>query len=65
MGKDGFARLRIGVGGENMPEDLRGYVLSPFRGEELSIIEEMVERAADAVESYLTSGLEDAMNLFN
>lgn len=65
LGKDEFARLRIGVGGENMPEDLRGYVLSPFRGEELSIMEEMVERAADAVESYLTSGLEETMNLFN
>lgn len=65
FGNDGFARLRIGVGAEDMPEDLRGYVLAPFRAEEMSIMEEMVERAADAVESYLTSGLEDAMNLFN
>ena len=65
LGNDEFARLRVGVGAEDMPEDLRGYVLAPFRGEELSTIEEMVERAADAVESYLTSDLEETMNLFN
>ncbi|MFC1545618.1 aminoacyl-tRNA hydrolase [Gemmatimonadota bacterium] len=65
LGKDEFVRLRIGVGAENMPDDLKGYVLSPFRAEELSTIEEMVERSADAVETYLTSDLEEAMNLFN
>jgi len=65
LGRDDFTRLRIGVGAENMPEDLKGYVLSPFRAEERELIEEMISRAADAVESYLSSGLEEAMNLFN
>jgi len=65
LGRDDFARLRIGVGADNMPHDLKGYVLSPFRAEERELIDEMISRAADAVESYLSSGLEEAMNLFN
>jgi PTH1 family peptidyl-tRNA hydrolase len=65
LARDDFARLRIGVGGEDMPEDLKGYVLSPFRTEERELIEEMITRAATAVEEYLTSDLEEVMNRYN
>jgi PTH1 family peptidyl-tRNA hydrolase len=60
--------LRLGcVGPEGTPagEELVDYVLSPFRSEEREAAEEMVERAADACETWLREGIEAAMNRFN
>src|SRR3989338_4089743 len=34
LGSEGFARLRIGVRNERMPEDLTGFVLGKFSNEE-------------------------------
>lgn len=65
---DRVPRLRLGCGGEEGPpedEDLVGYVLSPFRPEELEVADEMVERAADACRAWLAEGIEAAMNEFN
>jgi PTH1 family peptidyl-tRNA hydrolase len=65
LGRDDFARLRIGVGSERMPPDLTGFVLEPFRSEERSVIDETIALAAEAVETWLESGLDEAMNRFN
>jgi PTH1 family peptidyl-tRNA hydrolase len=58
-------RLRIGVGGASSGADLAGHVLSRFLPEELPVIEEAVNRAADAVLHAVEKGLEPAMNLYN
>jgi PTH1 family peptidyl-tRNA hydrolase len=61
-------RLRLGVGGpDGAPpaETLADYVLEPFKADEIDAAEEMVGRAADAVEAWLSEGLEKAMNQFN
>jgi len=58
-------RLRIGVGGASSGADLAGHVLSRFRPEELPVMEEAVERAAQAVLHAVEKGLEAAMNLYN
>jgi PTH1 family peptidyl-tRNA hydrolase len=65
LGRDDFTRLRIGIGAENLPEDLTGYVLGAFREEEIPIIEETIVTSADAVEVFLKDGIEEAMNRFN
>lgn len=65
LGRDDFTRLRIGVGGENLPADLRGYVTERFLKEEQAVIQKAVARAAEAVEVLLSEGLEAAMNRFN
>jgi len=65
LGREDFTRLRIGVGTEDMPEDLTGYVLGNFRKEEIPVIEEMIVTSADAVEVFLKEGIEEAMNRFN
>jgi PTH1 family peptidyl-tRNA hydrolase len=61
----GFARLRVGVGGEDASGDLADYVLSPFDAAEEPVVDEAIARAADAVETALFEGFGRAMNRFN
>lgn len=61
----GFPRLRVGVRGDAEWVDLAEYVLAPFDPEEGAAVNATVARAADAVESVLTDGLERAMEVFN
>jgi len=65
LGLDDFARLRVGVGAEDMPKDLTGYVLGPFSKEEILVMKEAISTAADAVEAFLGQGIDEAMNRFN
>jgi len=65
LARDDFPRLRIGIGGEDLPQDLKGYVLAPFRAEERPVIEQAVTEAAEAVEAWLDEGIDNAMNNFN
>ena len=61
-------RLRLGVGAADGPppaDTLADYVLEPFKADEIDPAEKMVGRAADAVEVWLSQGLEAAMNQFN
>lgn len=65
---DRVPRLRMGCAGEEGPpagDEIVEYVLSPFPSEERDAVEEMVERAADACETWLAEGLDAAMNRFN
>ena len=65
LATDAFARLRIGVGGGEARRDLADHVLARFDADERPIIEAAVLRAADAVETFMTAGLERMMNLYN
>jgi PTH1 family peptidyl-tRNA hydrolase len=60
-----FLRLRIGVGkpGRGDPRPVADYVLSRFEGE--VDVEALVSRAADAVETLVRQGLEEAQQRFN
>ena len=65
-----IARLRLGIGRpDSSEESISGseidYVLSPFSPAEEKIVLEAVLKAADAVEVFLTRGLEEAMNRYN
>jgi PTH1 family peptidyl-tRNA hydrolase len=60
-----YARLRLGVGRGDMRRDLADHVLARFEPDELPGIEDAVDRAANAVEMWLTDGLERMMNTFN
>jgi len=64
LGPD-FARLRIGVGRGDPRWDLADHVLARFEPEERRLVEEAIGRAADAVETFVTEGIEPAMNRFN
>lgn len=59
-----YPRIRIGVGAPRRGE-MVSHVLGRFRGEERDLIQEAIERAADALETALKEGFEKAMNLYN
>jgi peptidyl-tRNA hydrolase, PTH1 family len=65
LGSDAFPRLRVGIGRPPGTMDPADYVLRPFSQE---LETEMVlarARAAEAVELWLTQGIEAAMNRYN
>jgi len=62
---EGFARVRLGIRGEHLWEDLADYVLARFDPEEEPLVAAMVERAADCVETALRVGLARAATQFN
>ncbi|HEY3121216.1 MAG TPA: aminoacyl-tRNA hydrolase [Vicinamibacteria bacterium] len=65
LGTDDFARLRIGVRKGDPPEDLADYVLSEFPRDDVLVVQEIVGRAADAIECLLSEGPAAAMNRYN
>ena len=65
VGGDGFARIRIGIGRGDGQRDLVAHVLSAGSDDERVRLREMAERAAEAAQCVLDSGLETAMNRFN
>ncbi len=56
LGTENYARLRIGVGSP-AHESLEDYVLGNFTKEESSLIEEIIVRAVDVLELWITSGI--------
>ena len=65
LGTDEYARLRLGVGRGDARRDLADHVLATFEADERPVLEEMIGRAADAVETFIESGIEPVMNTFN
>ncbi len=65
LGTQDFLRLRIGVGRPERgdPRDLADYVLADFEPHE--DVEGIVARAADAVETLVAEGLDEAQRSFN
>lgn len=60
-----YARLRFGVGNEFMKGRQVDYVLSPFSDEEQKLLPDRLIFTSDAIKSFVTIGLERAMNFFN
>jgi PTH1 family peptidyl-tRNA hydrolase len=63
LGRD-FARVRLGVG-RPARHDVVGHVLGGFHKVEQPIVDEMIGRAAVAVETILRDGVNKAQNAFN
>lgn len=60
-----FARLRIGIGPDHPLTNASRFVLDKFGKEEAAELPSVLERAADAVETIVTLGLDSAMAKFN
>src|SRR5438874_12269057 len=60
-----FPRLRIGVDRGHPDWDLSDRVLSKFPPTERAVVDAAIDRAADAVEVFLTDGVHVAMNRVN
>ncbi|OFV91544.1 MAG: aminoacyl-tRNA hydrolase [Acidobacteria bacterium RIFCSPLOWO2_12_FULL_65_11] len=62
---DACSRLRIGVGRGDDRRDLADHVLARFDAEEMAEVDRMRTRAADAAETFVTSGIAAVMNAYN
>jgi peptidyl-tRNA hydrolase, PTH1 family len=67
LGSREFARLRVGIRGErySREHELGDYVLDRFSKAEKTIVDAALDRAAEAVRTWLVSGIDAAMNRFN
>jgi PTH1 family peptidyl-tRNA hydrolase len=64
LGTQEIARLRVGIG-RPARGDVADYVLGTFAESEEPVADEMLPKAADAVECWLTQGINAAMNRTN
>ena len=65
LGTQDFPRLRLGIGRPPGRMDAAAYVLQNFSRDDLLIVSETLDRAADAVLTFVTDGLDKAMNKYN
>jgi PTH1 family peptidyl-tRNA hydrolase len=60
-----FVRVRLGIHPGRPVRDGAEFVLSPFRRPQLKELDEVLERAAEAIESIIAEGVEKSMTKFN
>jgi peptidyl-tRNA hydrolase, PTH1 family len=65
LGTEIVPRLRLGVDPPPTGRDSADWVLDRFAKADDAMISDAVNRAADAVEAWLTQGIDSAMNRFN
>ena len=65
LGTKDVARLRLGIGRPPGRMDPAAYVLQNFSREEMKVLSEIVDRAADAMLEFVKNGLNTAMNKYN
>lgn len=64
-GNQSFSRLRFGIGRPPGRMAARDYVLQPFHGDDAILAQQALDVAANAVETWLSSGIDIAMTQFN
>lgn len=60
-----FGRIRVGIGQPEYKNDMINYVIGKVSEEEQKTLQEGVNKAAEAIEEILKSGIDIAMNKFN
>jgi peptidyl-tRNA hydrolase, PTH1 family len=65
LGTDEILRIRLGIAPDRKVSDGVKYVLTPFHKAQDAVVDEMLDRAALAVEVILKEGPAAAMNRFN
>jgi len=73
IGTPEFARIRVGIGHPEVPEDARGvhspkvidYVLKGFSSDEKQLLNKVIARVSESLTAIITSGVEAAMTKYN
>ena len=60
-----FPRIRLGIAGSDYRKPSEKYVMKPFNDEMVFDAKIMINRAADAMQSIISRGLNSTMNQFN
>ena len=60
-----FPRIRLGVGRPDGKMPVHAYVLQDFHKDEKDVVDIMLSESADAVETWLSSGIDLAMSRYN
>jgi PTH1 family peptidyl-tRNA hydrolase len=65
LGTKEFPRLRLGIGRPPGRMDPKDYVLQDFSKDDIKLLPEVLDRAADAALEFVIKGLNAAMNKYN
>ena len=65
LGRDDFARVRIGIGRPDAVRGVTDWVLAPFDAAELPVLDAALAAAVDAVQIWALAGVTAAMNRVN
>lgn len=65
LGTDEFTRVRVGIAPDHPVRDGARYVLGQFKKSQYRQLDELLDRAAEAVEVIVQEGAAPAMNRFN
>ncbi len=65
LGGNQFARLRMGIGRPPGRMDPAAFVLQDFNRDEVAELDSLLDRAGQAIDTFLTAGITAAMNQFN
>jgi peptidyl-tRNA hydrolase, PTH1 family len=64
IGTREFIRIKIGIGRDPFLP-VEKYVLSRFRKDEMALVREAIDKAAECIDSVISHGVEKAMSRFN
>jgi len=65
LGTTDIQRLRVGIRSETRIRDTSDFVLRPFLKEERKALKTVLEKAVNGIETWISSGIEVCMNMFN
>ena len=65
LGDENFLRVRVGIGRPPSGVDPTDYLLRPFSADQRLLLDEVILKAAEAVQSLLGEGLQRAMERIN
>jgi len=65
LGKDDFARMRVGIATEVHRGDITRYVLTSFKRKQHKNVSHVVSLASEALKYWIARGTDEAMNKFN
>ncbi|MDP3791202.1 MAG: aminoacyl-tRNA hydrolase [Candidatus Omnitrophota bacterium] len=65
LGRDDFARLRVGIATDVHKGDITKYVLTPFKRNQHKNVSHVISLAVDSLICWIEEGMDEAMNKFN
>src|SRR5581483_1791184 len=65
LGTREYPRLRVGIGRREGAREITGHVLGKFDSTEAALVDKVLTAAADQDETWVTAGIQKAMNQFN